>query len=70
MKLKLYCVQLHGMNPLWKVFSCCDSLSLNCNMSACVRMVLTLANFHNCVNVKVLDEKIIYLEEIFDKLRD
>lgn len=57
MKLELYCVQLHGTNSLWKVFSCCDSLSLNYNLSASVRIVPILANFHDCVKVKVLDQK-------------
>lgn len=57
MKLELYCVQLHDMSTLWNVFSHCDSLSLNRNLSDCVRMVPTLANFYSCVKVKVLDEK-------------
>lgn len=73
MNLELYCVQLHGTHGLWEVFSCCDGLSLNYNLSAPVRMVLILVKFHMLMTVlkqRYWTKKSYTWKEIFDKLRD
>lgn len=70
---RLYCVQLHGTHRLLEIFSSCDSLALNYNQLAPVRMVLLLAEFHKFTSVlkqRYQTKKSYTWNQIFDKLSD